>query len=268
MPAIDQSDYVTAHADDLPGWFQALDRHLFVALGASTPGGDLLEIGAYLGKSAILLGYLARPAERVIVIDLFEEPPAGEAAREHDRFYVGLTQAQFEQNYRRFHDRLPEILVGYSHDVLPSIPDRSCRLVHVDGSHAFDAVRRDIAEACRVATADSLIVLDDVLSPHTPGVTAAAWESVLDGRLVPLVQSEIKLYLTPPGSVLLDADLTSACGAQGLEVVDSSPVLGHPVLEVRRRPDETRWQDRAVRLLPPVLADAVLAGRRRGRARR
>lgn len=134
VPSLSLADYVSFGADKVPGWFQPLDRALFVTLGDLTADGDLLEIGAYLGKSSILLGYLARSAERVMVVDLFERPGMGPAAKEYERFYQGVTRERFERNYRRFHDRLPEVMVGYSQDVLPSIPDRSCRLVHIDGS--------------------------------------------------------------------------------------------------------------------------------------
>jgi len=36
--------------------------------------GDLLEIGVYRGKSAILLGYLLQGEERLVLCDLFGAP--------------------------------------------------------------------------------------------------------------------------------------------------------------------------------------------------
>ena len=57
------------------GWFDDLDAAMFRAIDqvhrAIGVEGDLLEIGAYLGKSAILLGYLVRPQEHLVVCDLF-----------------------------------------------------------------------------------------------------------------------------------------------------------------------------------------------------
>ena len=63
--------------DTVPGWFSPLDFRIFVELDRiqhdRDTAGDLFEIGAYLGKSAILLGYLARPpTERLTVCDVFE----------------------------------------------------------------------------------------------------------------------------------------------------------------------------------------------------
>ena len=72
-PTIDE---YLAHMHELVlGWFDDVDAAVFRAIddvqGASGVKGDLLEIGTYLGKSAILLGYLLRPQERLVVCDLF-----------------------------------------------------------------------------------------------------------------------------------------------------------------------------------------------------
>lgn len=252
-------------SDTVEGWFQQLDRRMFAALGASKSRGDVLEIGVYLGKSTVLLGYLAKADERVWVVDVFEDPAEDNRQQaEHDRFYAGLTRQRFEENYLRFHDSLPKVIEATSNEALPSIASDSCRLIHIDGSHVFDVVRSDIAEACRVATPDALVVLDDVLSPHTPGVTAAAWEAVLNGRLVPIAQSEIKMYATLPGSKMLDMDVAAIVEPYGLRVVDVSPVLGRPVHEVRQQepPARSIWRQRADRILPPALADTVRRRRR------
>ena len=54
--------------DTVPGWFSPLDFRILVELDrlqrVHGVGGDLFEIGAYYGKSAILLGHLARLARR------------------------------------------------------------------------------------------------------------------------------------------------------------------------------------------------------------
>jgi hypothetical protein len=41
-----------------------------------------------------------------------------------------------------------------------------------------------------------VVVLDDYRSMHTPGVAAAAWAAVIEGRLFPVCLSEVKLYAT------------------------------------------------------------------------
>ena len=59
--------------DSVPGWFLDIDARLFLGVNALQTGrgirGNLLEIGAYHGKSAILLGYCLQPGERLVVSD-------------------------------------------------------------------------------------------------------------------------------------------------------------------------------------------------------
>lgn len=49
-----------SRADSVPGWFRPLDRSLFAGIlewqAAGSVLGDLIELGAYAGKSAIVLG--------------------------------------------------------------------------------------------------------------------------------------------------------------------------------------------------------------------
>ena len=43
-----------------------------LAAQADTPAGHLVELGCFLGKSAIVIGAHRREGERFVVIDLFE----------------------------------------------------------------------------------------------------------------------------------------------------------------------------------------------------
>ena len=114
----------------IPGWFSVLDTLTLVAIDEEQRQGcvvgDILEVGAYLGKSAILLGYLLRERERLTVIDLFGEPAATREQRAEQRGYSGLTRAAFEKNYDRFHSTRPIVLQGESDHHLSSLhPGRS-----------------------------------------------------------------------------------------------------------------------------------------------
>ena len=65
-----------ATPDDVPGWLYGTDRLLFDWLLTEAAGpvepGDLLEIGAYLGRSAIHMGQHQRAGETFTVCDLFD----------------------------------------------------------------------------------------------------------------------------------------------------------------------------------------------------
>ena len=81
----------------IPGWFLPQDQNLFRwVLGEQERRhimGDLAELGAYMGKSAIVIGGYLRPGETFTIIDLFESPASDDENRvENANTYAGLTQ--------------------------------------------------------------------------------------------------------------------------------------------------------------------------------
>jgi hypothetical protein len=197
---MDRRQYILEGRTSVPGWFALTDAVLFDAVDAAQRDagitGDILEIGCYQGASAILLGYMRRGAERVVVCDIFDGATHGpEDEDERHRFYQDLSRASFESNYLRFHDELPEVVAGPSAALAERGLAKTFRFIHIDGSHAYDAVRSDLLLSRGLLVEGGVVVFDDIVSRHTPGVTAAVWEGVLVGELVPLLQSK-KLYGT------------------------------------------------------------------------
>jgi hypothetical protein len=190
-------DYIARMHDEVPGWFTEIDASLFRAVDAAQRAagvrGDLLEVGVYLGKSAVLLGYLLRPDEELIAWDLFSgERLAGEADAQ---FYLELTQEAFEANYARYHERPATTHAGPSSEIPGAGLGRRFRFVHVDGSHRYEIARDDIAAALELVVDGGILVVDDYRTvPHALGVAAAVWEAVTAGRLVPVLASDQKLY--------------------------------------------------------------------------
>jgi SAM-dependent methyltransferase len=188
--------------DDVPGWFFWLDRLMFDALltaQADTPTGHLVELGCFLGKSAIVIGAYRREGERFVVVDLFEHTDLlGESdsdnLRESRRSYSSLTQQAFERNYQTLRGELPEVVAGLSSSVVEHLPAGSVRFLHVDASHLYDAVRGDIAAAKQLLRPGGLVVFDDFRSEHTPGTSAAVWEAVASDGLVPVALTPQKMY--------------------------------------------------------------------------
>ncbi len=191
----------TPALDDVPGWFPAIDQWIFSWIlerqGRLGTPGDLLELGVYLGKSAILTGRHLRDGELFTVCDLFDsDAPDVANAREMNASYKSLTRVGFEENYLSFHERLPEIIEAPTSVVLAHVKAKSCRFVHVDASHLYEHVRGDLV-AARTALGDQgVIVCDDYRSPHTPGVSAAVWQAVADDRLRVICVTPQKLYGT------------------------------------------------------------------------
>ncbi|HEX4518782.1 MAG TPA: class I SAM-dependent methyltransferase [Gaiellaceae bacterium] len=183
-----------ARLHDVPGWFPELDFRLLDFLLDGQRPGDLLEIGAYRGASATLLGLHQREGETFTVCDLFETPATVEDNRAESEQYAGLTRSAFERWYLMFVAELPTIVQASSLEIVTHVRPRSCRLIHVDGCHLYDYVRSDIDASSILALEDGIVVFDDWRSPQTPGVTAAVLERVVVDELHPVAITPSKLY--------------------------------------------------------------------------
>lgn len=158
--------------------------------------GDMAELGAYLGKSTVLIGAYLQDDETFTVIDLFESP-ADDANNqvEHDTSYSALTQQKFEQHYRAVHGRLPTVIRGFSETIVDHARHGTHRFVHIDASHHYAHVVQDIAAARVLLDPAGIVVFDDYRALHTPGVSAAVWEARTQGLHL-VAASDSKLYGT------------------------------------------------------------------------
>ena len=189
--------------DTVPGWFSPLDARMLVELDRLQREhgvrGDLLEIGTAFGKSAILLGYLARrPEERLMVCDVFEHKQAldPESLMIINHWYADVSEKGFLQEYERFHEQPPDVIVGPSGGIDAEERAGTCRIVHVDGGHRYDVVRQDVATAHTLLGPGGLVAFGNISTPHSPGVALAVWELVSGGEFVPLCITESNLYGT------------------------------------------------------------------------
>ncbi|WP_369261495.1 class I SAM-dependent methyltransferase [Streptomyces sp. R35] len=286
--------------DDVPGWFPVLDQMLFEWFldrqESSGMRGDLLEVGVYMGKSAIFLGRHLQAAERYTVCDLFEGSAPDDANKaESTKSYGALTRQAFEENYLSFHDELPRVLQGPSSVVPAEVAAGTCRFVHIDASHLYEHVYGDIGAARDALLPGGVVVLDDFRSEHTPGVSVAAWEAVLTRGLRPICLSTQKLYGTwdDPGPV--QEELLAAVREREDCHLSVQQAAGHRIVRLKSkkgmrapafspsryangaeptadraptRPDTSTARGRsrtrriAADLLPPVLTRAIRGARR------
>ncbi|WP_328861272.1 class I SAM-dependent methyltransferase [Streptomyces sp. NBC_00306] len=286
---------------DVKGWFWPVDQLLFDwFLGHQRDTdpdgrGDLLELGAYLGKSAIFTGSYLRDGEEYTVCDLWDSPaPDDPNSAEMNRSYATLTRRAFEANYLSFHDELPRMVQAPTSVITSKVRPGSCRFVHVDASHLYEHVHGDIAAAKELLQPEGIVSFDDFRAEHCPGVSAAVWGAVATSGLKPVVITGTKLYGTwgdpaPLTATLLDflADRTDLW--HGVEEVAGRPLIrikGNkatppphpksrheplpppeptpppvtpPPLPVRPRPSRTRRL--AKDLLPPVVTRALTSRR-------
>jgi hypothetical protein len=291
---------------DVPGWFFNTDVVLFDWFLArqerEKQHGDLLEMGAYMGKSAIFMGGYLRPGETFTVCDLFDsEAPDGSNDVEVRGSYSTLTRRSFEANYLSFRQELPRVIQAPTSVVPGMVEDGSCRFVHVDASHLYKHVRGDIAAARDVLRTDGLVVLDDFRSEHTPGVACATWQAVVEDGLRPICITPNKFYGTWGDPAPIRDELLAALRERGDFWTSPQEVAGHPLVIVngpkakpprlpasrhalddardseeeaipggaktRQRPRRSTLRRLAIDLLPPIVTRAVvraLRARRKG----
>ncbi|GGT30483.1 class I SAM-dependent methyltransferase [Streptomyces chromofuscus] len=226
--------------DDVPGWFPVLDQVLFDWLlnrqEAAGVRGDLLEVGVYMGKSAIFLGRHLREGEHYTVCDLFEGDAPDDANRaESTKSYSALTRQAFETNYLSFHDELPRVVQGPSSLVPGEVERNSCRFVHIDGSHLYEHVYDDIGAARDVLVPDGIVVLDDFRSEHTPGVSVAVWEAVLSRGLRPICLSTQKLYGTWGDPEPVQEELLAMVRGRGDCGLSVQQAAGHRLVRLKSK---------------------------------
>ncbi|WP_435771560.1 class I SAM-dependent methyltransferase [Nocardioides sp. SYSU DS0651] len=224
---------------DVKGWFLPADQRLFTHFLTSTvvPAGDLVEIGAYLGKSAILMGRHLRDGERFTVCDLFgDDAEDPDNRRENRRSYRSLTRDRFEANYLAFHPELPEVVQAPSSTILDHVPAGTARFVHVDGSHLYEHVAGDVRSARVMAVPGAVIAFDDYRSPHTPGTALAVWEAVLEQGMEVIALTPRKLYATFGDATAHREELLSR--------PDRLEGLRTEMVDLRGRPAIRVWQPR------------------------
>ncbi|MFE1176029.1 class I SAM-dependent methyltransferase [Streptomyces sp. NPDC058773] len=293
---------------EVKGWFFTADQLLFDWFlrhqqDRAEPG-DLLELGAYMGKSAIFLGARQRTGERFTVCDLFDSPAEDASnSQEMKKSYATLTRRAFEANYLAFQEELPDILQGLSSIVGDHVEEGSVRFAHIDASHLYEHVHGDIRAVRKLLTDHGVVVMDDYRAEHCPGVAAATWQAVTNEGLRPICITGTKFYGTWGDPEPLQQALVEWIEARGdiwheVQYVNDAPLVrlsakgakepAHPVSRYRstgvrspqrpaaRAPQASRPGPRPARgtlrrvaldVLPPVVTRAVRNARKRARTR-
>ena len=169
----------------------AQGARLWDAAAGVRPGGVIVEIGSYRGKSAIVMASAAAEGVTVTAID----PHAGndrgpqqihgtadEGQSDHDAFVANLAAAGVTDRVR--HVR------SFSHDALGEVSG-PVDVLYIDGAHRFGPARGDIVQWTAKVAAGGTVLVHDAFS--SVGVTLAL--------LTTLVPADRFRYLGRDGSL-------------------------------------------------------------------
>ncbi|HEU5148948.1 MAG TPA: class I SAM-dependent methyltransferase [Iamia sp.] len=176
-------DFSTTLADvaDVEGWMtDGQARLLWDSARRVAPGGRIVEIGSFRGRSMVVLARAAAPTVELVAID----PHAGndrgpqeiegfvdEAAEDHDVFNANLEKAGVRDRVRH---------VRAFSDAAHGDVDDPIDLLYIDGAHRFAPARQDIREwGARVADGGTMLIHDSFSSI---GVTLAIISELFAGR--------------------------------------------------------------------------------------
>jgi hypothetical protein len=168
----DAFDAALAAADGVEGWLSdGQARRLWDCASAVPPGGRVVEIGSFRGRSAIVLARAVSGAAEVVAID----PHAGndrgpqeihgsldQGEADHRAFLANLSQAGVAGSVRHVRRRSQEALGSVAGEI---------DLLYVDGAHRVRPAIDDIARwGARVRPGGRMLVHDSFSSV---GVTLA-----------------------------------------------------------------------------------------------
>jgi len=195
--------------------------------------GDILEIGTYKGKSAVLLGHHLRDEERLVLVDIASllNPAAIEPFKDRTDFILS-DSSKLRAALPRYRDRY-----------------QTFRFIHIDASHDYEETFRELAIANELLAPFGLISLDDFTNLNYSQNIAAIFKYLYTAGsdLMMLLTTDEKGYLCRKDCFDLYADLILRRSIAELKSRDIDAVLArtaygqeYKAFYVRgRAPDET-----------------------------
>jgi len=131
--------------------------------------GDLMEIGAWKGRSSSFITFFMQPEEKLLIVDVFSNPAK-------DVYPDYPTVADVRENIARVNKNVDfSQLVFLESDGLNfELPDDiKLRFVHIDGGHSFDECYQDLMNITPRVISNGIVVIDDYDHPDWPAVKPA-----------------------------------------------------------------------------------------------
>ena len=230
--------------DDIPGWFMPIDQALFTwilqhQIQTQAPGA-VVELGAFKGKSAVVIGANTQPSDVFTVCDLFEDIASSAHADPSEQAFFAaqeLSQAEFERIYLSFHRQLPRVLRAPSAQITRHVAPQTARFMHVDAGHSHALMAQDIASAKSILRADGVGAFGDYAKVDSMGSAAAIWNAVLNDGLNPICNSNWKMYATWGDPAPYQAMIRRRAEESGWVQCSRDVMIGdRPMVYVSRKP--------------------------------
>ena len=152
---------------DVKGWFEPNAMLLFDYVNEAQQKhgieGNIMEIGVYHGRSAVVLGQFLRSDEELHACDTFIGYNEVEAFMD-----------QFLDNYQTIVERpVDKVFDVKSEDLGEHIKDEKYRIWHIDGFHSFEDTFHDMVLGAQHMQKDGIMIVDDFLNQDWLGVGEA-----------------------------------------------------------------------------------------------
>lgn len=189
------------HANSIPGMCDDDKLRALLEIFRYSVAGDVVEIGSWWGKSAFVLARLAQSygIGKLLCVDPWsnEHLVQGEAMVDSSSAQVDANDALriFQMNLWPYgfgqvnYLRMPSVQGARCYrngqhvetDVFGSTDfDGRISILHIDGNHAYHAVKSDIVAWCDLVVAGGWIVIDDYIWPYGNGPRRAGDEFLRD----------------------------------------------------------------------------------------
>jgi hypothetical protein len=181
------------------GWFSSHDALVFhwflTPRNEVSEASGILEIGTFEGKSAAFLSNYLTTGERFLVCDIFSLKSDELNDLENLKSYPNFGLDNFMNNMDKYARETPEVIVSDSAKLQASELGNNFRFIHLDGSHLFDHISKDLDLAIQMVDSENgVVAIDDFRAAHTPGVSAAIWQQIVKEKLTPVVITGTKMY--------------------------------------------------------------------------
>jgi hypothetical protein len=201
MPSLIELAGLCRYADLIPGMCDDEKFHVLLEIARHSVKGDIVEIGSWWGKSAYILAWLAQHFQigNLLCVDPWSNAhlvqnekivDSGSAQVDANEalnvFQIGLLPFNVQHiNYLRMtsaegaRSYADERVVTSSHFGETRYAGH-ISILHIDGNHAYEAVKTDIGSWGRFVVEGGWIIFDDYLWPYGDGPKHAGDEFIQD----------------------------------------------------------------------------------------